>query len=1503
MVRQIKKPSPAGKRKPRAGTVPKQKSVASPTKAKPATAPKASTAIPVVGLGASAGGLQAFTDFFEAMPDKTGMAFVAIHHVDPNHESLMADLLAKHTKMTVSLAVDQTKVAPDHVYIIPPKRFLRIENGTLYLTEPTLRRGMRLPIDFFLRALAEDQKQNAVAIILSGTGSDGTAGIRSIKEQGGLVLVQDPKEASQDGMPRSAIATGSVDHVLPVAKMPSVISQYIAHPYIAQDSSVKVLGENARDALADIIAVLKAHTPINFELYKEGTLLRRIERRMALRHMQNSTDYLALLKDSTEEAEKLCADLLICVTSFFRDPDAFEYLAENVIRDLVVNCKPGMPIRIWVPACATGEEAYSLAMLVIEKIWTVRKDVKLQVFASDVDEHALAIARAGVYPDSIAGDISSERLARFFEKEDHSYHVKPELRDAVVFANQNILADAPFSKLDLISCRNLLIYLNAEAQERVIQMFHFALNDDGFLFLGSSETANNHELLFQPESKKYRLYKRVGSARHRQFDFQGGKSPLFGFSTPAIRTAGASQGLRLAELSQKFLVARYAPAAVLVNSRMEVLYVQGPTDQYLKVPTGEASQDLLAMAREGLRAKLGSAIRTAFQTREDVTASANVMRGGNNIAVALGAHPMTVDEANLVLITFTDQPVKKASASAEDRKEESDLHAQLDQELEAARLELQTTIREYERTTEELKASNEEAMSMNEEFQSTNEELETSKEELQSLNEELTTLNTQLQQKVEDERRLTDDMNNLLASSGIATLFLDRKLKIMWFTPSIRQLFNVISNDVGRPFSDITGKVKDPALLTDAVQVLDTLTLREAEVLANDGKWFMRRALPYKTQDGKIDGVVITFSDVTDLKIVQKSKNNALQFAEAIVATVPEPMLVLDDELHVVKASRSFCATFQMTPDETEGKALSALQDWRWDQSGLRDLLERVLPDKTTVEGYQIEINLPQTGHRTMLANARELHDGPKGSKLILLTLMDITERQHIELGLKDREARLSAILDAAPEGIVTIDDYGKIGSFSPAAERILGYRAEDVLNKNVKMLMPEPHKHQHDAYLTHYRETGEKRIIGVGREVNALHKDGSVVPIRLTIAEWWINGERNFTGILHDLTSYVRQRDALERAQKMEAVGQLTGGLAHDFNNLLTVIIGNLELLEMQLGDSSKPRQLLKEALEASELGAKLTTQLLAFSRKQTLEPTTVKLNELVTTVKPLLARTLGDQITIVTDLAEDLSPTLTDPGQVENTILNLAINARDAMPNGGTLTIVTKNVVLDEDYATTQVDVEPGRYVALSVTDTGVGMPADVVSRAFEPFFTTKGVGAGSGLGLSMVYGFAKQSGGHVSIYSEEGLGSTITLYLPPAASEPMMKKLSADDIPTSKNETILVVEDDPRVRRLTVTRLEGLGYHILAAENGPAAMNILRGKNKVDLVLSDVVMPGGMTGFEVADKALEINPKLKVLLVTGYASGAGANTDNMRSQHTILRKPYSLQNLAETLRRLLG
>ena len=800
-----------GKPKPTRSTIAKTKAL-----------PKAkAAAVPVVGLGASAGALQAYSAFLDAVPSDTGAAFVLVHHVDPDHKSLMADLLTKHTVMPVVLAEDKSRIQADHVYVIPPNNYLEIKDDVLHLSKPTERRGTRLPIDLFLRSLAEDLGPSAVAVILSGAGSDGSTAIREVKEQGGIVLVQEPTEASHDGMPSSAIATGAVDHIVPVAKMPDIIVNYIQHPLIQTGAAKKVRGISAKGLLDQIIVVLKAHSPIDFNLYKDGTLLRGIEWRMALRHMENAGDYLALLKDSAEEVQKLCADLLISVTSFFRDTEAFEYLDKTVLEGLVRSHDAGQPVRIWVLGCATGEEAYSLAMLVIEKISALRKDVKLQIFASDVDEPALNVARNGVYPDSIAEAVSPARLRRFFTKEDHSYRVTPELRDAVVFANHDILSDAPFSKLDLISCRNLMIYLTPDAQDRIMHMFHFALNDGGILFLGLSETTGNHDTIFEPLAKQYRIYKRLSHVRSRVFEFPIVRRPYANAALAHTRSQFQAAGDKLAELSQNVLIQHYAPAAVLINARSEALYFEGPTDKYLKVPSGETSRDLLAMARQGLHARLNTAIRTARTEEKKASENATITRAGERVGVTIEVIPITENETKLFLVTFADHAVTQG-VSAPDASN-GKVNRQLEQELETTRADLRTTIRDYESSTEELKAVNEEAMSMNEEFQSTNEELETSKEELQSLNEELTTLNTQLQQKIDEERRMSDDLNNLLSSSGIATLFLDTEFKIMRFTPAMRDLFNLISKDIGRPFSDITSNLKDQDLLKDAETVLETL--------------------------------------------------------------------------------------------------------------------------------------------------------------------------------------------------------------------------------------------------------------------------------------------------------------------------------------------------------------------------------------------------------------------------------------------------------------------------------------------------------------------------------------------------------------------------------------------------------------------------------------------------------------------------------------------------------
>ncbi len=820
---------------------------------------------PIVGIGASAGGLDACRNFLDALPADCGMAFILVQHLDPTHESMMVDLLAGHTSMTVLQAIEGMPIQRDHLFIIPPGPYLSIEHGVLHLSQPHVRHGARLPFDFLLNSLAVNCGSRAICMILSGTGADGNIGLKAIKHNGGLVIAQDPSEASYDGMPRSAIQTGAVDQVLPVAEIPAALAKHRSRPLIPEASLAPV--DQTQDRLPEIIELLLTKTAHNFTLYKQGTLRRRIERRMGLAAIEihDINRYLKLLHSDPRELELLAKDLLINVTSFFRDPKVFDVLAKTIIPDLIGSQPSDHTFRVWVAGCSTGEETYSLVMLFREAITAAKRNVKLQVFASDVDPDAVAVARDGFYSQSIEADVSAARLARFFTREDRGYRILPELRATVVFTVQDVLADPPFSRLDLVSCRNLLIYLGPEAQAKTISAFHFALRDGGILLLGNSETVGNFDGQFEVISKHERLYRHVGHARPGDFSFSIGG---------AVRSSPiAAQGQRpsrqavLAELCRRLVIDNYAPAAVLINRKFECLYSLGPTDCYLRVAPGHATQDLLAMARPTIRTKLRSAIQQAGQDKAHiVVAGGEIDHDGRSQSFNLAVQPVAFDGSDLFLVCFIDAPKLQNVNDGPTAAEDISRVTELQQELDATRTELQAAIRNLEISSDEQKAINEDALSDNEEFQSTNEELRTSKEELQSLNEELTALNSQLQETLERQRTTSNDLQNVLYSTDVATLFLDTHLNIRFFTPATKSLFNVIPSDVGRSISDLHSLVSDDALASDARMVLSTLAPIEQEIETRTGAWYLRRILPYRTQDNGIEGVVITFADITERK-------------------------------------------------------------------------------------------------------------------------------------------------------------------------------------------------------------------------------------------------------------------------------------------------------------------------------------------------------------------------------------------------------------------------------------------------------------------------------------------------------------------------------------------------------------------------------------------------------------------------------------------------------------
>ena len=954
----------------------------------------------VVGIGASAGGLEALYKLFDALPPDPGMAFVLIQHLDPTHNSMMVGLLSGHTAMQVLEAEDGMPVQRDRVHIIPPGAYLSIDDGVLRLTNPRERHGARMPFDFFLRSLAADCGPRAVCAVLSGTGADGSGGLTAIRDKGGFVIVQDPEDAAHGGMPRSAIMTGAADLVLPVAEVAAALiersrkSSRVAH---SPPDRAKPAPDGAADTpIAAIIALLRTHTAHDFALYKEGTLLRQIQRRMAMASIKDIGLYLTTIRDNPDEIGRLAKDMLINVTEFFRDKRTFEILGATIVPDLIRRQRLDTPIRIWDAGCSTGEETYSIAMLFLEEIASAKRNVKLQVFASDVDDDALAIARNGQYPEAIEKNVSPERLERFFIKEGRDYRVTRELRETVVFTTQDLLADAPFSRLDFVSCRNVLIYLRPEVQEKVLSLFHFALREDGILVLGASETVGAFSDRFEPISKRLRIFRHLGRSRPGEVVFpiapsDGGRTTLPSSRRPepaALRT-------RIGDLARQALLDAYAPASVLVNARHEGLYYFGPIDRYLKVAMGEASRDLFAMARDGLRTKLRAAIRQAG--RQEALAAvegAQVDRGGNVVGVSISVLPVPNEGEGYLLVSFSDEPEPLKGGSDEREIIDPPRAAQLEQELDATREELESAIHELETTNDELTATNEEAMSVNEELQSTNEELETSKEELQSLNEELTALNTQLSETIEHQRATANDLRNTMNSSEIAMLFLDANLEIRLFTPAARTMFSVIASDIGRRLTDLARRINDPRLLADAAAVLAGNTAPHREVEADSGAWYTRRILPYRTHDERVAGVVVTFTDITERKVAERAIEAARAYSDNIIDTIGQPLVVLDDELCVISAGHSFYDAFSVKPEETVGRQLYAIDDGRLDIAAMRDFLDRLRRGERVIRDRQIDVELPPRGLRSLLVNALEIREEPLAPRKILVTIDDITERR-----------------------------------------------------------------------------------------------------------------------------------------------------------------------------------------------------------------------------------------------------------------------------------------------------------------------------------------------------------------------------------------------------------------------------------------------------------------------------------------------------------------------------
>jgi two-component system, chemotaxis family, CheB/CheR fusion protein len=1016
---------------------------------------------PIVGIGASAGGLETLEQFFAKIPENTGMAFVIVQHLDPNHVGMMPELLQRMTKMTVFQVTDCLHVKPNCVYVIPPNKSMSILNGTLHLFAPVETHGIRLPIDIFLRSLADDQQEKSIGIILSGMGSDGSLGVKAIKEKNGVVLVQDPETAKFYGMPRSAAVTVIADIVAPVEQLPSQLIDLLK--FVPLSKTDAVLDSKNKSNIDKIIILLREQTGHDFSLYKKSTLFRRIERRKGIHHIEKIENYVRFMQENPKETEILFKELLIGVTNFFRDAAVWDKLKEEVLPEIIEKLPNGYVMRSWVTGCSTGEEAYSLAITFREVTDKIKKprNISLQIFATDLDMEAIEKARKGVFPLNIVTDVSPERLARHFIGDNDGYRINAAIREMVIFAPQNVIKDPPFTKLDLLTCRNMLIYMEPELQKKIIRLFNYSLNPGGIMVLGTAETLGPDVEGFQTIDPKLKIFKRTAlPIRTGLLDFPSSFSVTNKVKPENLKIPKSEENLQT--LANQILLQRFAPASVMVSDKGDIVYITGRTGKYLEPVAGKANWNIFAMLRDGLRQDLPLGFQKALKNFEPVKLhNLKIENYGKDQFVDVTIQQIDKPEAlhGKIIIVFNDLPesAKVNTANSTTGKQNSNLrNKELENELRQSLEDLQTIREEMQTSQEELKSTNEELQSTNEELQSTNEELTTSKEEMQSLNEELQTVNIELQTKVTDYVQANNDMKNLLNSTDIATLFLDKELNIRRFTDPITNIFKVRNTDIGRPFTDLVTDLQYPEIGIDAKEVIRNLIYIEKSTVTKDGRWFDIKIMPYRTLDDHIDGLVLTFNDVSKFKNMElelKEANEKLQKSKEtryrkLFETAKDGILILDaDTGQITDVNPFLVELLGYSREQFIEKAI-------WNIGLFKDLVANIdkfkeLQQKEfvrydnlsmeTIDGKKINVEF--------ISNVYEVDN----QKVVQCLVRDITQRKQAEEKLTLSETRYRSLFESAKDGILLLDaENGTIVEINPYLINMLGYSKEDLVKKAV---------------------------------------------------------------------------------------------------------------------------------------------------------------------------------------------------------------------------------------------------------------------------------------------------------------------------------------------------------------------------------------------------------------------------------------------------------------------
>ena len=1509
---------------------------------------------PIVGIGASAGGLEAFTKLLEALPIDTGMAFVLVQHLSPAHESLGPEIFSRATSMSVREIKDGMRVSPNHVYLIPPNCNLELLHGVLSLLPREENNGPALVIDSFFKSLALDQRGRAIGVVLSGTASDGTQGLKSIKAEGGFALVQEPKSAKFDGMPKSAIATGLVDLILPPNEIAQELARISKHPYIvaaceetAQGFSDVDIDANEEtepdDALRKIFALLRTQTGMDFSNYKHTTLKRRIQRRMMVRKTESLDAYAKYIQNNPSEADALHADLLIHVTEFFRDPDSFKALRDHVFPQILKYKNAKEPIRVWVPGCSSGEEVYSIAIVLREFLNDTGSKIPIQIFATDISEAALKKARLGMYSESIERNVDKTRLKVFFDKVDGGYKINKSIRDLCLFSRHDFTTDPPFSKLDLVSCRNVLIYLAAVLQKRVMPVFHFALMPGGFLWLGSSESTG-HSNLFSITEKTHRIYSKNNVPTPLNFRFPPSEY------VPEARTVAENspqKGMGRDDFQKdadRIALSKYSPPSVIVNANMEILQFRGRTVPYLEPAAGLPTSHLLKMARPELLPALSKMISLATKKNTparhtDLTFEADGKRRKINIEV-IPINPKTPLKQRNFVIFFEEAPsvsipghtkrisVKGKSKDARDNQNQRVI--QLEQDLLAGREHQQLMAEEFEATREELTSANEELQSTNEEFQSTNEELETAKEELQSSNEELNTVNDEIQNRNTDLTTLSSDLSNLLSSVEIPVVIVGNDHRIRRFTPVAEKAFKLIPSDVGRPISDIR---PDFDLDLDALvfETVRSLSSQEREIKNRQGRWIRLQIRPYKTVDNRIDGAVISLVDIDVLKQKIKEEQKSQDYLISVAETVKLPLVILDDQLRMRSANGAFWEHF-MLPTKTLGKDFFPTLEMRSEvlqsiSARMQKLLTESSGAKEKVKNIEVDCEFPQIGRRTLLLSASlikwkgEMFQEEALEPLaILLSLDDITERNLAEAALANERQKIELIFQKSPAAMALWRGQNFVfEKVNPNFQEVFGDRA--LLGRPFTDAIPELVGQAFPDLLKRVWDTGESCVESGMLARIARAQAGPIEDRYFDFSYIRINDpEGNPYGIYcHaiDVTDrFLARKDLQESQKQLQAANQtkdeFLATLSHELRTPLTSILSWAQLIQRQKLDPDK----LKHGIEIIEQSAKtqgqLIDDLLDISRIQS-----GKLSINFADVDPrgsirraieavrLIAE--NKQIAIETEIDAQSSIIWGDPDRLQQIVWNLLTNAiKFSKPNG----IVRVRVETVEERGE--------KFISVKVIDRGKGIRPQFLPRLFERFSQADSssvrVHGGLGIGLAIVRDLVQLQHGSV-LAESEGLdkGSTFTVIFPikrdgPEATEKQQapgEKQNRENAesPDFAGLCVMIVEDDPKTREVLTEALNSFGAKTVAFDSVAEALTAFE-KVKPDVLVSDIAMPGE-DGYSLMRKVRALGANLggdvPALALTAHATAEDAKRALSAGFHSHMTKPFDTFVLGHAVAKL--